>query len=145
MKKIISHYVSLTALILCLLSACNDFMDTHQKYTEGGEIVYAPKVDSLNFFAGKGQIYGQLILKNAPNVRNIKVSWNVGADSLLIPVSPTTGVDTIRFMLPNMPEKAYTFDVRTTDSYGHFSLVTSGFGYSYGENYQNSLRNQNVK
>jgi hypothetical protein len=36
--------------------SCDDMMDTHRKYLEGGEIIYAPKVDSLVFHNGKGRV-----------------------------------------------------------------------------------------
>ena len=54
MKKV----YALIAFVISVLSitSCDDFMDVHKEYIEGGEIIYAPKPDSLRFIAGKERI-----------------------------------------------------------------------------------------
>ena len=82
---------------------------------------------------------------NAPNVRSIDVYWNDGLDSLIVPVELKTGYDSISIILENMEEKSYTFDVRTTDNFGHKSLYLTDFGTSYGEIYQSRLSDRRIK
>lgn len=112
---------------------------------EGGEIIYAPKPDTINFIAGEGRILFNCRTYNAPNVRSIDVYWNDGLDSLIIPVELKTGYDSISVVLDNMEEKSYTFNVRTTDNFGHKSLYLTDFGTSYGETYQSRLRDRRIK
>ncbi len=143
MKKIYGLIVLIVSVLS--FSSCEDFMDVHKEYIEGGEIVYAPKPDTLSFIAGKERILFNCRTYNAPNVRSIDVYWNEGLDSLIIPVSLKTGYDSISVMLDNMEEKSYTFNVRTTDNFGYKSLFLTDFGTSYGTLYQSRIVNRRVK
>lgn len=143
MKRIYGLIVFATSVLS--FSSCEDFMDVHKDYIEGGEIIYAPKPDSMYFIAGKGRIMFNCRTYNAPNVRSIDVYWNDGLDSLIIPVELKTGYDSVSVLLDNMEEKSYTFNVRTTDNFGHKSLYMTDFGSSYGEIYQSSLNDRHIK
>lgn len=138
---------SLVTLIISVLSfiSCDDFMDVHKEYIVGGEIIYAPKPDSVSFIAGKGRILFNCRTYNASNVRSIDVYWNDGLDSLIIPVKLNTDYDSISVTLNNMKEKSYTFNIRTTDNFGHKSLFITDFGTSYGETYSSKLNDRRVK
>jgi hypothetical protein len=140
-------YKKLAIAVMALLSlySCDNFMDVHKEYIQDGEIIYAPKVDSVEFVAGKGKILFRAWLLNSPNVKSIDLFWNSRTDSVIIPVTPTAGLYGIEQILPNMPEKAYTFDIRTTDNFGHHSLMTTGFGTSYDSVFLSSLLNRRVK
>ena len=113
------------------LASCEDFMDIHKEFIEGGEVIYAPKPDSVSFIAGKGRILFRCWMYNSPNVKSIDIFWNDGKDSLIIPVKLNAGIDSLESVLSNMPEKSYTFDIKTTDNFGHSSLSTVDFGSSY--------------
>lgn len=131
--------------LLSALSSCEDMMDRHQEYIKEGEIVYSPRPDSIAFHSGKGRIMFRYWLFNSPNVRSVNVYWNNGADSTIIPVTPSTGLDSSNVILENMSEKSYTFDVRTTDQFGNASLTMTGFATSYGTIFENSLFQRKVK
>ena len=120
-------------------------MDVHKEYIKGGEIIYAPKPDSIAFYAGKGRIKFRFWLYNSPNVTSVDLFWNSYADSLIIPVTPGTGLDSSEVILENMSEKAYTFYVKTTDQYGNSSLEMTDFGTSYGDSYKESLSQRKVR
>lgn len=138
---------SLIAFVVSVLSfvSCEDFMDVHKEYIEGGEIIYAPKPDTVSFIAGNGRILFNCRTYNAPNVQSIDVYWNDGLDSLIIPVKMNTGYDSISVILDNMEEKSYTFNIQTTDNFGHKSLFVTDFGTSYGETYQSRLSDRRIK
>src|SRR5690606_35912385 len=125
--------------------SCESFMDIHEEYVKDGEVIYAPKVDSLQFIAGKGRVQFAFWLENAPNVKHVDLYWNSRTDSLTTTVSPTTGGDSFYVIVPELPEGSYTFEVKTRDNFGHSSLYLTGFGNSYGEFYQSSLVNRRVK
>lgn len=146
MKNFKEIYSSLLVFAsLLMIVSCEDMMDIHKEYLKGGEIIYAPKPDSVAFHSGKGRILFRYWLYNSPNVNAVKVYWNDYVDSLIIPVAPGTGLDSGDVVLTNMPEKSYTFYVKTTDKYGCSSLSVSDFGTSYGDLYKNALLQRKVK
>ena len=106
MKRIYS--LAILATFILSFTSCEDFMDMHKEYIKGGEIIYAPKPDSVYFIAGKGRVLFNCRTYNAPNVRSIDVYWNDGLDSLIISV-----------ILDNLEEKSYTFKIQATDNFGH--------------------------
>lgn len=133
------------AVSVLFFTSCDDFMDVHKEYIEGGEIIYAPKPDSVNFIAGEGRILFNCRTYNAPNVRSVDVYWNDRLDSLIIPVELSTGYDSISVILDNMEEKSYTFNIQTTDNFGHKSLFVTSFGTSYGDVYRATLNDRGIK
>lgn len=52
MKRI---YDNLLLLLLCLsgLCSCDDVMDTHKAFIQGGEIIYAPMPDTIFLLPGR--------------------------------------------------------------------------------------------
>jgi hypothetical protein len=120
-------------------------MDIHKEYIKDGEIIYAPKVDSLSLVAGRERILFNFWLYNSPNVRTVDIYWDGRKDSMIIPVSPSSERDSLSVILPNLVERSYTFDVRTTDNYGHKSLWTTDFGSVYGATYESTLSQRRVR
>ena len=143
MKRIYS--LAILATFILSFTSCEDFMDMHKEYIKGGEIIYAPKPDSVYFIAGKGRVLFNCRTYNAPNVRSIDVYWNDGLDSLIIPVELKTGYDSISVILDNLEEKSYTFKIQATDNFGHKSLFMTDFGTSYGDTYQATLNDRLVE
>jgi hypothetical protein len=132
---------------LFIFASCENFMDIHQEYIEGGEIIYASKPLAIQFNAGFEQIQFLCLMENAINVKTIDVYYtnkDNKKDSLIIPVSLSTGYQIVDAMLTDMGEKSYTFTVRTTDINGNKSLNTSGVGTSYGEVFMMTLADRLV-
>ncbi|KAA6300429.1 MAG: hypothetical protein EZS26_003422 [Candidatus Ordinivivax streblomastigis] len=142
MKKTI-NILSILVVVFGLV-ACDNMMDVHQEYLEGGETVYMPRPNSVEFLAGKNRVVTRIIFYNSPNVKTVDIYWNNRQDSLITPVTLSTGLDIIEVPIPNLDEKSYTFTVWATDAYGNHSLPTEGFGTAYGEMFQRSLVNQPV-
>lgn len=143
MKVIYNLFILL--LTSFLLLSCENFMDIHKDYIEGGEIIYAPKPDSVSFIAGKGQILFRGWVYNGVNVEKLIVKWNNGNDSVAIPAQFKTGMDSLEMMLTDMEEKSYTFQIYTIDNFGHLSLTVTDFGSSYGDIYASSLIDRRIK
>lgn len=138
-------YCLMWVMTFFLLASCENFMDIHNEYIKEGEIIYAPKTDSIAFTAGQDRILFRFWLYNSPNVRTVDLYWNNRNDSLITPVTPSTGRDSMGIIIPGMGEQAYTFEARTTDIYGHKSLYTTGFGNSYGPQYESLLTNRRIR
>lgn len=142
-----SIYKNLSIIAACMLSlgACDDVMDTHKAFIEGGEIIYAPKPDTIYFVSGRNRIELNYRISEAPNVTSINVYWNNKKDSLIVPLELTSGTEEGKVDITGLEEQSYTFTVQLEDLYGHKSLALSGVGTSYGDNYQNSLSNRRIK
>jgi hypothetical protein len=125
--------------------SCDGMMDTHQEYLKGGEKIYAPKVDSLVFRNGKERAQLWFWLLESPNVRSVDIFWNAYTDSLIVPVTPSTGLDSLMVYVPLTEERSYTLYVRTTDIFGNHSLAEMGSATSYGAIYESTLANRGVK
>jgi hypothetical protein len=143
MNKLLK-FIAIIAVAYTFFS-CDDMMDVHQKYLEGGEKIYAPKVDSLVFHNGKGRVQLWFWLLEAPNVRSVDIFWNTYADSLIVPVTPSARRDSMMVYIPLVEEKAYTFYVRTTDIFGNHSLSKMGSATSYDTIYASALTNRGIK
>lgn len=137
-------YIFLSGLTF-FATSCDSFMDVHEKYVKDGEIIYSPRADSIQFIAGKGRVQFAFWLENAPNVKTVDLYWNSMTDSLIIPVTPSIGIDSFYVIVPDLPEGSYTFEVKTRDNFNHNSLYLTGFGNSYGDFYQSSLVNRRVR
>ena len=134
-------YKTLTGLAcLFMLLACSDLMDTHKEFIEGGEIIYAPKPDTIYFKAGKNRVQLNYEISKAPNIREIEVSWNKGEDTRAFPLEMVNGENKGALFLEDLAEHAYTFEVRLVDNFGHTSLAIPGFGRAYGDIYQSTLQ-----
>lgn len=143
MKRIYTNFLFLL-LCLCVFLSCDDVMDTHKAFIEGGEIIYAPKPDTIYFVAGRNRIELNYTISKAPNVKFMNVYWDNGNGSLTEPLELSSGTETGKILINNLEEKSYTFIVELEDSYGHKSLKTSGVGSSYGDNYQASLSERRI-
>lgn len=140
-----NNYLLVALFGIFFLASCEDFMDIHKEYIEGGEIIYAPKPDTISFIAGHERILFRCRAYNSPNVKSVNVYWNDGLDSLIIPVTFNAGLDSIEQVIDNMPEKSYTFHVCMVDNFNHRSLTVTDFGSAYGDAYVATLNNRRIK
>ena len=135
----------LIVISFVIITSCEDIMDIHKVYIEQGEIIYAQKPDSISFIAGKNRVLFKGWMYNAVNIKTLNILWDNGVDSISIPVSFNTGMDSIEVIIPDLPEKSYTFNVYSTDNFGHRSLNLTNFGSSYGDIYTSSIIDRRIK
>jgi hypothetical protein len=141
MKKAL--YLLLTASCLLCCTACDDLMDTHKEFIEGGEVIYAPKPDTLFFVAGKNRIQANYTVSKVPSIESINIYWNNYADSLIRQID-AVNEPMGSIIIDNLDEKSYTFDILIQDKYGHRSLKVSEPGTAYGDIFQSSLLVQRI-
>lgn len=123
-----------------IFPSCDNMMDVHKPFIEGGEKVYALKLDQTNFYAGHNRIYFKFYMANTTNIKSVDLYWD--NDSLIVPMpSHGSGMVTV----PATEERSYSFKFRTTDVFGNHSLWGTGFGSSYGDYFLESLLNRSVK
>lgn len=136
-------------VFLCLLlgfliiSACSK-MDDYKKYTDGKEILYSGKADSLVAYGGKNRIQLSWKLISDPKTTKAIVYWRNKMDSLVVPIDRSGGVDHIDVILDNMEEGSYSFEVVTFHGNNNISVPSFVHGRVYGDKYTQTLLNRTL-
>lgn len=140
MKKL-KNYITLFILtVSAVFTSCNDTYEFHQKYIEGGEIIYTNKVDSLKTLPGNQRIEIQGYISNAFTVKEIEVFWDEGKNSQKFDYSKSSdNTDFLELVIENLEERAYEFEVYSKDSDGNKSVRVLTYGTAYGEVYRSNL------
>ncbi|GGG99961.1 hypothetical protein GCM10007415_39780 [Parapedobacter pyrenivorans] len=140
--------ISLFGAVAAMAYACDKFTDVHQEFIEGGELVYAPKLDSVSVVAGENRVSLSMWYYNGHNLKETVVYWNSQQDSLvidLIPFSIKSGMDSIDVIVPDLPENAYSFYLQNIDGNGNRSVLASAFGSVYGSDFQSLITNRRIR
>ncbi|WP_300597443.1 DUF4998 domain-containing protein [Niabella sp.] len=135
----------MVAALVAILYSCGKMNSNYADFIKDGEKVYSGRPDSLTAFSGNNRVKLQWLLVSDPKIVQCKVFWNNKADSIVIPVSRTAGVDTIRAMIDPLPEGLYAFQVFTYDKAGHTSVKAEVTAASYGETFAQSIFNRSLK
>jgi hypothetical protein len=131
-------------MLLCALvgfASCDSMNDLHLKYLETGEKIYAAKVDSVSPGPGNKRINMEVFIY-AQRIDHLRFYWNAGADSLDFAIGNQTGA--FQFMIENLQEREYLFEVVSFDKFGNRSLPFEVSSAAYGESYRNSLTNRRI-
>ena len=136
-----SNYI---IFLLSLLAACSKMDDYKSKYTQGGAITYAGKMDSVQIFSGKKRVKVTGLFTSDPNIIKYRVFWNSRQDSVEVAVTRTSGVDTANLIIPSLAEGVQSFEIRTYDKLGNSSVPVYVSASVYGDLYQSSLVNRGV-
>lgn len=139
-------YTTIAALLFLLgISACRKMDDFKDKYLGNGAITYAGKIDSVKACPGDGRIMLKGLMIADPKIVQLRIYWDNKSDSLIIPITRTSGVDTIKAILSNMPESVKSFALVTVDKYGNKSIEVNITGRIYGAIYKSSLLNRTIQ
>ncbi|WP_290567899.1 MULTISPECIES: DUF4998 domain-containing protein [unclassified Leeuwenhoekiella] len=126
-----------------MICSCAD-EDEYLKFTEGGEILYTGKMDSVEVFSGKNRVRLKGLLSADPKVTFYRVYWSNRNDSVQIPVDPNRSSDSINQIIDNLDENIYNFEIRTFDNQENSSIPVFLTGRVYGDRYISSLRNRPI-
>lgn len=143
MKKIfnIRPILFLLMIGIAAITSCTK-MDDFKKYVEGGEISYTGRVDSLKIRSGRNRVLVQGLFISDRKVTKCKIYWNSRQDSLIVPVTRSLAVDTLKKYVNNLFEGTYNFEIITYDAVGNPSIPVVRSGVKvYGDNYAASLIN----
>ncbi|WP_121812045.1 DUF4998 domain-containing protein [Mucilaginibacter kameinonensis] len=140
--KITSYYLLMLAAFI--LSSCTKMDDYKKKYEPNGPIIYPGKLDSVQVFSGKNRVFLTGLFTSDPKIVKYRVYWNSKQDSIETLVTRSSGIDTAKLFIPNLPEGTMTFEVRTFDNGGHISVPVTLAANVYGSLYQSSLINRGI-
>lgn len=137
-------WLSLVLAITAIgFSSCTK-MDDYKKFTEGGEIPYTGKLDSIRVLSGRSRVVVNGLFLSDPKVTTCKIYWNNMKDSVVIPVVRKNVVDTLSFSIPNLSEGIQNFTIYTIDNLGNKSIPVYKTGRVYADRYQSSLQPRTV-
>jgi hypothetical protein len=148
MRNSISKYsISLSLLGFCIallaITSCRK-EDDYKKFVEGGEISYTGKLDSVKVLSGKYRVVLNGLFIADPKVSKCVIYWNNMTDSVVVPVTRTGNVDTLKVSINNMSEGIQNFIIYTYDNLGNRSIPVYKTGRVYGDRYQSTLSNRAV-
>jgi hypothetical protein len=133
---------SVIVILTVILASCTGW-DEYKEYTKDGEIVYPGKVQALEINSGhyRVQVVGALGPDN--RVTEVRIFWNDYKDSLVVAVDDqimASGFD--EFI--SVEEGLQTYTLHTYDEFGNISLPTQEIGISFGDRYQEQVKNKVV-
>ncbi|MDR1865880.1 MAG: discoidin domain-containing protein [Bacteroidales bacterium] len=137
-------YLAALCGIVCALSApfaCSDMNELSDQFLNGGEKIYAARVDSVIPHAGYEQLELEVFVSNT-RTDTVKVYWDNYQKHADIPVNSSSGVFTKA--IDGLVEGSYLFQVVSLDPYGNRSLPVEVSGTVFGANFTSLLRNRNV-
>lgn len=140
--KNIFYYTSIISMMLVMLVACKKMDSTYKGFVVPDGIVYPGKANSPVANAGRNRVKISWLRGADPTLTSAKIFWNNYGDSAVVNIPPTG--DTISYTINNLPEKSYSFVIKTYDTKGRVSVPVELFGASYGEVYQSSLLSRPV-
>ncbi|MGV8879168.1 MAG: DUF4998 domain-containing protein [Sphingobacteriaceae bacterium] len=140
--KIINWYSTLFLLVALAFTGCKKMDSTYKEFIVPGGITYTGKASKPMAFAGKNRIKIAWLRGADPNIVKAKIFWDNYTDSLDVNI-PATG-DTISVVINDLPEKSYSFMIKTYDDKGIASIPVELLSGSYGDRYQSQLLNRPV-
>src|ERR1035437_2625874 len=134
----------LLALLVLIMSACSKMDDYKSKFMAGGSLTYPGIMDSVKFLSGRNRVMLTGLFTSDPKIVKYKVFWNSKQDSIEVPVHRSSGVDSVKLIIPNLPEGMMSFEVRTYDALNHMSIPIRTAANVYGDQYASGLTNRAV-
>ncbi|WP_182921561.1 DUF4998 domain-containing protein [Pedobacter planticolens] len=136
-------FATLAILLVGIISSCAK-MDDYKKFTKGGEISYTGKLDSIKINSGRYRVLLNGLFLADPKVKKCVIYWNNKVDSLVLPVTRTDKVDTLKIFINNITEGVQNFVIYTYDAAGNKSIPVYKTGRVYGDRYQSTLSNRGI-
>lgn len=133
MNKLI---ISVLLLSMAIVSCSK--MDEYKKYTDGKEIAYSGKADTIKVYPGYNRIKLSWLLLSDPKINKTVIYWGNRSDSVIVNVQRKPGIDTISYVL-DLKEGNYSFELVTYDNIGNKSVSAFKTAKVYGDKYINSL------
>lgn len=119
-------------------------MDDYKKFVEGGELIYPTKLDSIQIFSGRNRVQVQGVISANRGLSSFRVFWNNRADSVIVPVKLTEGIDTLLHIIDNLSEGPMNFEVRSYDDKGNSSIPTFIVGNIYGDRFKEGITQRSI-
>lgn len=140
-----AYYKNIWIALACFLAVwgCSKKPTDYRNFLGGQEVLYPGKIINPNVYPGNLRLMLTWMPSPDPSVNKYVVYWNNNADSTVISALSHTATDTVKCLISNLSEYAYTFFIYSYDNSGNRSIVTEiDNARVYGSIYQNSLFNR---
>lgn len=135
--------LTLVFLFIGTLVSCDGMDATYKEFIEDGPIVYIGKVDSLKAYAGRDRVMLEWQKLLDPRAKTAKIFWENRTKSLDVPLTDNSKIT--QFVVDNLAEGTYVFEVCTYDTHGNSSIMSEVPCVVYGDIYEKLLFNTKVK
>ncbi len=142
-------YTMLKDKILLLLAGfiilwgCSKKATDYRSFLDHKEIIYPGRISNPKVLPGNGRLMLTWTPSPDPSIAKYVVTWNGGADSLVLSAVSHSTNDTVKCLIDHLSEYAYTFFIYSYDAEGNRSVVTEiDNAQVYGEIYRNGLHNR---
>ena len=141
--KNITKYILLFFTATAIIIGCTKDDLEFKEFLKDGEIVYPGRVAKIVIKPGNLRTGLWFNPSPDPSVTKYLIYWNNNADSLIVPATTHQPLDTVRVIIPNLSEYAYTFRVYSLDGKGRKSIPIEVPNIRvYGPLYQGGLLNR---
>ncbi|MDR1091531.1 MAG: discoidin domain-containing protein [Prevotella sp.] len=140
-------YITLIAISAMFATACNDMLDDIKPYLDEGEKVYVGKLDSVKIFSGQNRLKITGLMPYGMTQTKCILNWidpagEIGSKEY--PIERVSPNEQFEFIIDNLLEGQYDFQIYTYDAKNNSSIRVDIGGYSYGEVYESVLVNRNI-
>lgn len=143
-SKSIYKLVNLCIVLFVLLSSCSKMNDMHDVYLQRGETIYVGKPDSVKILGGRERVKVRFWVSD-PKAVKLAVYWLSRTDSVIVDIPAHSAKDPFEFIIPNLPEYNYSFELVTMNKdFKNRSVTFTVSGSSYGAKFQATLVNRAV-
>lgn len=125
--------------VVMAITGCRKQDHFYSEYIADGEIIYVGKLKGIRAHAGHDRLMLSGELPVDHTIQSVKVWWNDGRDSLVMPVDPASIGDSLRIMLEDLDEAMYLLQLITFDNKGNTSVRSQIEGRVYGQEYISTL------
>lgn len=140
--KIISGILIIFLLVYSMVG-CNKKADDFKSFLDGREIIYPAKISNITARPGNLRVALYWNPSPDPSITKYIIYWNNKADSLIVSAISHVSTDTVKALINNLNEYAYTFTVYSQDAAGNRSVPTEINNVKiYGPLYQAGLLNR---
>ena len=136
----INKILGLGALLMVILNSCTKSDHFYKDYII--ERTYVGKVDSVWIKPGENRMKMYWLNSKDLSANKLVLYWNDNKDSVIAPIDHAQ--DTGSFLLNNLEEGDYLFNIISTDTKGNRSLPIEKSVTIYGNTYRNGLLNQGI-
>ncbi|RYU90731.1 hypothetical protein EWM62_08785 [Mucilaginibacter terrigena] len=138
------NYKALVLIVIVFaVIGCRKYSDDYKAFLDNHEVIYPGLVTNSHY--NTGNLRAQLYFNPSPDpsITRYSLSWNNGADSMIVNATTHDPKDTIKVIVPSLKEYVYSFKIVAFDDKGNRSVGQEINNVRvYGGVYQATLLNR---
>jgi hypothetical protein len=137
------NYLIKFLLLTLVISTSSCEEEDYPLVLDNNEQASLGELEFLEIRSGNNRVLVEGVVKD-PSVSEVKIFWNDGANSIVVPVNASSETDTIHEIIEDLEEKMYIFEAQTFDEAGNSSKIVSGGAEVFGSSFANNAGNRQV-